>query len=112
MRCVDRESFAAALAPAGFDPATLVVVAGVKPIEREWRLVVTGDEVIAASQYSVAGTRSVAPGCPDKVRKFVAGMLADVTWRPDPIFLMDVCVSGGQLRLVELGGVPSLLQGE
>jgi hypothetical protein len=31
-------------------------------------------------------------------------MLAEVRWRPDPIFMMDVCESGGRLWLVELNG--------
>jgi hypothetical protein len=103
-RCVDRESFASALSPARIDPTTQVVIAAKKEIGREWRVVVIGDEVVAASQYAVEGTRSLAAGCPDEVHGFVAAMLADVSWRPDPIFLMDVCESGGRLRLVELNG--------
>jgi hypothetical protein len=31
-------------------------------------------------------------------------MLKDVRWRPDPVFMMDVCESEGQLWLVELNG--------
>jgi hypothetical protein len=29
-------------------------------------------------------------------------MLAEVRWRPDPLFMLDVCESGGRLWLVEL----------
>jgi hypothetical protein len=32
-------------------------------------------------------------------------MLAEVRWRPDPIFLLDVCESAGRLWLVELNGL-------
>jgi hypothetical protein len=63
-RCIARDDFTAALAPARYDPATLVVVAAPKEIAREWRLVVAEDQVIAASQYSQEGSRSVAPNCP------------------------------------------------
>jgi hypothetical protein len=103
-RCVPRESFASALSPARYDPATQVVIAAPREIGREWRLVVVEDSVIAASQYAEDRAKSVAAGCPDEVRDFVAGMLKAVSWRPDPIFMMDVCESDGRLWLVELNG--------
>jgi hypothetical protein len=31
-------------------------------------------------------------------------MLSEVRWRPDPIFMMDIAESEGQLWLVELNG--------
>jgi hypothetical protein len=103
-RCVAADSFADALAPARYDPETLVVVAEPRAIAREWRLVVAGSEVIAASQYARDGAPAPAPGCPDGVRAFVVAMLADVRWRPDPIFMVDVGEADGGLALVELNG--------
>src|SRR6476661_2973728 len=85
-RCIDRESFAAGLAPTRYDPATLVVIAAPQTIEREWRLVVAGDGVVAGSQYAVRGERAIAPDCPSEVRQFTESMLAQVRWRPDPVF--------------------------
>ena len=32
------------------------------------------------------------------------GMLGAVSWRPDPIFMLDVCESDDRLWLVELNG--------
>ena len=32
------------------------------------------------------------------------GMLGAVSWRPDPIFMIDVCESDGRFWLVELNG--------
>src|SRR5262249_38004001 len=101
-RCIDRESFAAGLAPTRYDPATLVVIAAPQPVEREWRLVVVGDRVIAGSQCAVHGRRAIAPVCPSEVRDFAESMLAEVRWRPDPAFMLDVCESAGRLSLVEL----------
>jgi hypothetical protein len=103
-RRVHRESFAAALSPTRYDPTTLVVIATPREIDREWRLVVLTNRVIAASQYAEGGTRSVAPGCPDEVRDFVAGMLRESPWRPDPIFMIDVCETDGRLWVVEFNG--------
>jgi hypothetical protein len=34
----------------------------------------------------------------------VESVLAEVRWRPDPIFMMDVCESDDRLCLVELNG--------
>jgi hypothetical protein len=103
-RRITREAFATALAPTRYDPATLVVIAAPKPLGTEWRLVVVGDRVIAASQYARSGTRDITLGCPEAVRSFSERMLTEVRWRPDPIFMMDVCESEGRLWLVELNG--------
>jgi ATP-grasp domain-containing protein len=99
-RCIDRESFAAALAPSR-DPSTLVVIAMPQAIAGEWRLVVVGDRVVAGSQYAVGGERAIAADCPAEVRGFAESMLAEVQWRPDPVFMLDVCESAGRLWLVE-----------
>jgi hypothetical protein len=101
-RCIDRESFAAALAPTRYDPATLVVIAAPRPIEREWRLVVVADRVVSGSQYAAGGERTISAGCPSEVRQFAESMLAEVRWRPDPAFMLDMCESAGRLWLVEL----------
>jgi hypothetical protein len=103
-RCVFRDDFASALGPTRYDPATLVVVAAPREIGREWRLVVAGDGVVAASQYATEGSKCVGPGCPAEVRAFAEAMLAEARWRPDPIFMMDVAESEGRLWLVELNG--------
>ena len=101
-RLITIESFASALAPTRYDPTTLIAIAAPRPIALEWRLVVSGNRIIAGSQYAEGGSRSIAPGLPDRVREFATAMLAEVSWRPDPIFMLDVCESSDQLRLVEL----------
>lgn len=106
-RCIDGEDFTAGLAPARYDPETLVVIAAPQPIEREWRLVVIGDRVLAGCQYALSGERAVAPECPREIVEFAESMLTEVRWRPDPAFMMDVCESGERLRLVELNGFSS-----
>ncbi len=101
-RCIDRESFASALAPTRYDPASLVVIARPKSIEREWRAVVIGDRFISGSQYAMNGQRAIVAECPAEVLSFAESILAEVPWRPDSAFMMDVCESGGRLYLVEL----------
>jgi hypothetical protein len=106
-RCIARAALANALAPTRYDPTTLVVIAAPRPIAREWRLVVAGERVIAASQYVEGGARAILPGSPAEVRAFAAAMLAEVRWRPDPIFMLDLCESGRRLWLVELNSFSS-----
>jgi hypothetical protein len=101
-RLIDRESFTAALGPTRYDPATLVVVAAPRAIDREWRLVVVEDRVVSGGQYAARGERAIAPGCPPEVLAFAESLLAEVRWRPDPAFMLDVCEAQGGLRLVEL----------
>ena len=101
-RCIDRESFATALAPTRYDPATMVVVATPQSIDGEWRLIVVDGRVISGSQYVERGERAIAAGCPPMVQSFAESILAEVRWRPDPAFMLDVCESAGRLWLVEL----------
>jgi hypothetical protein len=103
-RVLGEDEFEAALAPARYDPQTLVVVAAPRRISREWRLVVAESSVIVASQYLVKGLLEVAAGCPPAVCDFVERMLREVPWRPDPIFMLDVCEAEGELYLLELNG--------
>jgi hypothetical protein len=102
-RCIFKDDFASSLGPTRYDPTTLVVVAP-RQIGREWRLVVAEGRVIGASQYAVEGTKCVEAGCPGEVRAFAESMLAEVRWRPDPIFMLDVCESDRRLWLVEING--------
>jgi len=103
-RLISKESFATGLAPTRYDPATLVVVAAPKNIQREWRLVVIGDQIVAGCQYAERGRKSIRPGCPDAVQQYVEGIMKEVRWRPDPIFMMDIGEADGQLWLIELNG--------
>jgi hypothetical protein len=101
-RLISVSDFETALAPTRYDPETLVVIAEPQSIGREWRLVVAGNEVVSGSQYANAGVKSVVATCPDNVLGFAREMLATVSWRPDGMFMLDVCESDGGLRLVEL----------
>lgn len=101
-RLITQDNFEMALAPTRYDPETKIVVAKPCELGREWRLVVAGNDVIAASQYAERGTKCVAPGCPDEVLSFAQEMLAAIPWRPDELFMLDVCESESQLHLVEL----------
>lgn len=101
-RRVSREAFANILSPSRYDPATAVVIAQPKEIGREWRLIVIGDRVVSGSQYAVNGERAIAADMPREVSDYAQSMLSEIRWRPDPVFMLDVCESAGRLWLVEL----------
>jgi ATP-grasp domain-containing protein len=103
-RCIFKDDFALALSSTRFDPATMVVVAAPREIDREWRLVISGDNVITGSQYGVLGSRCIEPGYPVQIQRFAEEMLAEVRWRPDPIFMLDICEAEEQFWLVEING--------
>jgi hypothetical protein len=106
-RRISSDDFARALAPTRYDPETLVVIASPRPMGREWRLVVVVDRIVAGSQYAILGERCIDVSCPANVGSFAAAMLAEVRWRPDPVFMLDVCESGGRLWLVEISSFSS-----
>jgi hypothetical protein len=100
-RCMDREQFVSALESARYAKGA-ILVARPRAITDEWRLVVTGTRVVAGSRYRFGGQIDVSPGCPREVVSYVEALLADTPWRPDPIFMMDVCQAEDTLSLLEL----------
>jgi ATP-grasp domain, R2K clade family 3 len=100
-RCVDRAGFDAALTSARYAHGR-VLVARPRPVGAEWRLVVARGAFVAASRYRTDGRSDVSPGCPAEVRAFGEQALAGAGWQPDPIFMLDVCESGGSLWVLEL----------
>jgi ATP-grasp domain, R2K clade family 3 len=106
-RLIAEDNFETALAPTRYDPETQIIIAKSREIRREWRLVVAGDRVIAESQYADRGAKSIERGCPDEVRHFATAILAHVRWRPDDLFMLDVCETDEGFRLVELNSFSS-----
>jgi hypothetical protein len=100
-RCVDREAFVLALESARYARGT-VLVAAPQEISQEWRVVVSRGQFVAASLYRTNGRHTESPGCPRDVRAYVDRLLAEVPYRPDPIYMMDLCACGNDLFLLEL----------
>jgi ATP-grasp domain, R2K clade family 3 len=101
-RVVYRDDFRDAIAPSRYDPTTMIVISTPKEIGFEWRLVIADDRIVASSQYRDSGAISLSTGCPENVSQYASGILTQVRWRPDRVFVMDVCESDGRLYLLEL----------
>lgn len=82
------------------DPALPVVVCPVAPVVHEWRFVVVDGEVVAASGYE-ASRRATdrGPAAPIDEACAIVSALAP----PEPVFVLDLCLSDGAVRLLELG---------
>lgn len=85
---------------AGFDGDMEVVVSRPKTIGKEWRFVIVGGKISAASQYKDKGRLKVEPGAPEDVVDFVNQMISE--YNPLPAFVIDVCENGGKYKVVEL----------
>jgi hypothetical protein len=101
-KVIYKDNFQEAIAASRYDPTMQVMVASPKDIGREWRLVVAGDEIVAASQYRDNGAISVVPDCPIQVTEYINDVLRRVSWRPDSLFVMDLCESDDRLYVLEL----------
>ncbi len=78
-----------------------LLVAPVRPVAAEWRFVVAGRQVAAASRYKTGPVLDVAAGAPDAAWA-AAAAVARHPWRPADVFVADVAETDGGYRLVEL----------
>ena len=82
------------------DPDLPVIVAPVRPIEAEWRYVVVGGAVVAGSAYQADGRRAL-PDDPQGAPWRFAQEVAHAFEPPEPVYVLDICASGGGLYLLE-----------
>lgn len=85
------------------DPQSIVIAAPVRPISKEWRAVVVGEKVITAGQYRESGLDVRIREVPEKVLNYAQDVVNSVHYRPDPAWTIDVCESGDELKVLEVG---------
>lgn len=83
------------------DPNILVVVAPEKPIEAEWRVIISQGQILCASQYRQFGKPYYQSGMPEVVQR-VASEVAQQQWQPDPIWVLDLCCSDNFAYVLEV----------
>jgi hypothetical protein len=101
-KMVDRNAFVDLLRQNATDPTLLVMVSEPQPIRFEWRLFIQYGKVFASSQYRLNGQTNVASNVPVSVIDFAETVLEQITWRPASLFVIDVCDSNDELKIVEL----------
>ena len=82
---------------------SLIVVAAPRLINREWRLVCSHTDVITGSRYKTNEMVDIRAELPDEVKALGEKILKETTWRPDPVFTLDICQARDELFLLEIG---------
>lgn len=83
------------------DETLPVIAAPVADVGREWRFVVVEGRVVAGSGYD-ADTRTAAASGGERSPRAFAGEIASVLESPAPVYVLDICQSGVEYRLMEL----------
>jgi hypothetical protein len=78
-----------------------MVVAPVRQIARDWRYVVVDGRIVAGSAYAADGRR-VLPDEPTGGPWSFAQTIASTMEAAEIVYVLDVCESDGDLRLLEL----------
>ncbi|MDO5624028.1 MAG: ATP-grasp domain-containing protein [Pseudomonadota bacterium] len=86
-------------------PTDRVVMAPLTQIEAEFRMFVVGGEVVTGSRYKVGDRLSVASEVPQAVFQYAKECAR--LWRPNDAFTLDVAVTAGGLRVLELNSANS-----
>ncbi|MFH5804047.1 ATP-grasp domain-containing protein [Alienimonas sp. DA493] len=83
-------------------PAEPVLACRPRRVECEWRAVIAAGAVVAGCLYRKAVGPRVEPGLPEPVRR-LAEKAAASGYAPDSLWCLDLCESGGDLFVLEVG---------
>ncbi len=86
-----------------FPGDTPVIVSSPKPIEKEWRFVIAGSEIVASSLYKDGAKFRPVAGCDDDGARQLAESVLALGYAPDAVWVMDICQSSGKFYLLEIG---------
>jgi hypothetical protein len=88
----------------GIKSETLVVIAPVKQIDREYRFVVCDNKVITGSQYFEKGeyVSKQKATFNEEAAYYLECVLENINWLPDQIYTVDVCESESEFNILEL----------
>jgi hypothetical protein len=83
------------------NPDEEIVISDLKRVEKEWRYVIVGQQVITGSSY-LADNRAASDdewkGEPLELAKQIASQMK----APQEVYILDICYSGGEYKLLEL----------
>ena len=78
-----------------------IIVGQAHGVAYEWRLFILNGKVITGSQYRTYCVLNVQPNVPQEVIDFAEAQAK--VYSPEAVFVMDVCKSGTELYVVEIG---------
>ncbi len=78
-----------------------MIAAPIRELGEEWHFVVVAGEVVAGSAYQADG-RVAGPETVDDVPWRFAAEVTNSIPQPEDVYILDVCIADGELRLLEL----------
>ncbi len=103
-RVLERSGLTLAALDFGFyfdDPSLPVLVAPAQQVEREWRYVVADGRIVAGSAYEAEGRHPIPDDPSGEPWRFAAAV-AESLPPPEAVYVLDVCLAGGEFKLLEL----------
>jgi len=89
----------------------MVIVDKVRHIDYEWRTIIHGNRCITGCQYGSFDLETQRygfdpdPSFPDRVRIKAEEVARAIKWVPDPIFVLDIVESKGELSVMEINAL-------
>jgi len=80
-----------------FDTDQELVLSRPISIDKEWRVFIVDGSIVSGSLYRKNGI-SASGSIPSSVREFV---LSAIDWTPSSVFVLDIALASGSLRIVE-----------
>jgi hypothetical protein len=88
----------------GIDDNELCIVSKVKDISDEFRVVINENEIMSMCKYDKISDKYTTINSTDEknILNFVYDVFKNVKWKPERLFVMDVCKSNNEFKIVEL----------
>jgi hypothetical protein len=86
-------------------PNCLCLVSKPVSIDKEWRFIIHDKKVIAGSQYKELGYLHIDASFSDIAAAKAEEIARSSLWEPAPIYVMDIGLSHGEYKLIEIGSV-------
>jgi hypothetical protein len=103
-RVIQREKLSFEALDYGFyyeDKNLPIVITPVIGVGMEWRFVIVRQEIIASSAYEASARSESSSDCPSEVLDY-AKKVAMTFIPPDPVYILDVCNAGDDIKLIEI----------
>ncbi len=78
-----------------------IVITPVQDVVMEWRFVIAGHAVIASSAYEASDRSESGADCPSEVLDYAKDVAMNLI-PPDPVYILDVCKAGSDIKLIEM----------
>jgi hypothetical protein len=83
----------------------MIIISSPKRIQQECRFFVVDSKIVTYSQYKIGETVRYLPVVDDYLIEYVNKIIS--IWQPDIAYCLDICVSDGQPKVLEVNSINS-----